>query len=172
MRGLVLAMVAFTVVAGCSSGEQNQPAPSPSPTSTSTSNARDSAVEAYKGMWLAFSRASETADWKSPDLARYASGNALAELTKSLQANQVRGVVTRGTFATHPSVASADPPSAPTLVLILDCGDDSGTTRVRASNGQPIAGSGGGKHRIDAEVRLVNGSWSVVDFRLRSAGSC
>jgi hypothetical protein len=163
-------MVAFTVVAGCSSGGQNQPAPSPSP--TSTTNARDSAVEAYKGMWLAFSRASETADWTSPDLARYASGNALAELTKSLQANQVRGVVTRGTFATHPSVTSADPPSAPTLVLILDCGDDSGTTRVRASNGHPIAGSGGGKHRIDAEVRLVNGSWSVVDFRLRSAGSC
>jgi hypothetical protein len=171
VRGLVLAMLATAVVAGCSSGEQNQPAPS-SPTSTASTTARDSAVEAYQGMWLAFSHASETADWQSPDLARYASGNALAQLTKSLQANQVRGVVTRGTFVTQPSVASADPPNAPTTVRILDCGDDSVTTRVHASNGQTIPGSGGGKHRIDAEVRLLNGSWSVVDFRLRSAGSC
>jgi hypothetical protein len=168
--------VCLAGASGCSASttapEAATPPPSVPPATQTRATPEQEAIAAYEGMWRAFSVASESANWRSPDLARYASGRALSQLVESLQANEVRGVETRGTFVTRPTVTSADPPGAPTVVRILDCGDDSGTIRVRASDESPIEGSAGGRHRIQAEVRLVNGAWSVVDFRLQAAGTC
>jgi hypothetical protein len=166
----------FVALAGCTApgGAPDSPGPSVAdPPSASPQQAPEqAAVEAYEGMWRAFSTASESADWQSPELARYASGYALEQLVENLQANEVRGIETRGTFEVNPTVVSAEPPEAPTVVRILDCGDDSGTTRVRSDDGTPIEGGSGGRHRIEAQVRLVDAVWIVEDFRLREAGSC
>lgn len=173
--------VLFGVVvlaAGCTRADPDA-APTPpslAPTSSTAVSAApvpsaQQAVDAYQAMWRAFGHASETADWKSPELARYASGYALSQLVESLQANEVRGIATRGTFRTQPVVQSADPAESPTAVRVHDCGDDSDTTRVSMADGTPLGG-GGGRHRIEAEIRLEEGMWKVTDFRLRAVGSC
>lgn len=174
IRGFVAGMC-LVVVAACSGGsgaDQAAPPTTAAVVDSPLAVVGQDALAAYEGMWQAFSVASETADWQSPNLARFASGLALSQLVENLQANEVRGIETRGTFVTSPRVTSAEPPGNPDVVRLLDCGDDSGTMRVRAEDGTPIEGSTGGRHRIDAEVRLVDGLWTVVDFRLRETGSC
>lgn len=167
-------VVCLVVVAACTGRPSADDAPPTSsvPAEAPQAVAGRGAIVAYEAMWRTFSVASQTADWRSPELARFASGTALSQLVENLQANEVRGIETRGTFVTRPTVTSSEPPDDPTIVRILDCGDDSGTIRVRADDGTPIEGSTGGRHRIEAEVRLVDGSWTVVDFRLRETGSC
>lgn len=139
---------------------------------TAAPSPADDAIAAYDGMWRAFGEASQSANWQSPDLGHYATGKALSQLVQSLKVSKASGVETRGTFATNPTVTSTAPAEAPTTARILDCGDDSGTTRVKADTGAPIEGPAGGRHRIEAQVRLVNGTWLVDDFRLREVGSC
>lgn len=171
---VALAALWLAGVGGCTSEPRvpDGPRPTSDASATVAPSATDDAVAAYEGMWRAFGEASRSANWKSPDLARYSSGHALDQLVESLQADEVQGVVTTGTFTTNPTVASATPAAVPTVVRIGDCGDGSGTTRVRASDGQVLAGGNSGRHRIDAEIRLDGGLWKVVDFRLRAAGSC
>jgi hypothetical protein len=179
-RALLTVVAATSFVAGCTASTDSQggavdpPGPSVADSQSASPQqaAEHAAVQAYEGMWRAFSTASESADWQSPELARYASGYALEQLVESLQANEVRGIETRGNFEVNPTAVSAEPPEAPTVVRILDCGDDSGTTRVRSDDGTPIEEGSGGRHRIEAQVRLVDAVWIVDDFRLREAGSC
>ncbi|MGD9528509.1 hypothetical protein [Pseudonocardia sp.] len=156
-------------VVGCASpGGQ---VTSPVPVEVVPAHERD-ALAAYDGMWRAFGEASRSANWQSPELPRFATGHALDQLVQGLQADKVLGVVTTGTYTTSPVVVSATPEGAPTVVRIQDCGDDSNTTRVRASNGEVLPGGESGRHRIEAEVRNEAGVWKVADFRLRAAGTC
>ena len=169
---IVVTTTVAVTVAGCSGQTAGSGVPSsPTAASSTASPAGQGALTAYKSMWTAFSAAGETSDWRSPDLARYATGNALDQLVRSLQADEVQGIVTKGPTVNRPVVMSAIPASDPTDVRIQDCGDDSGTRRIRASDGHVLAGAGG-QHRIDADVRTVDGVWKVVDFRLRAAGTC
>ena len=165
---------ALAVSAGCSTSAA--PDPLPPPTSTTAPSPLDeaerSALDAYRGMWEAFGIASRSADWDSPELARFADGYALQQLVESLQADDERGVVTNGSFTTDPVVETTTPADFPTVVRLLDCGDDTGTSRVRESDGQVLDGGERGRHRIQAEVRLDGGEWLVVDFRLQGAGTC
>ena len=166
------AIAAAVAVTGCSGRTAGSGVPSsPTAASPTTTSAGQGAVAAYRSMWTAFGAAGETSNWRSPDLARYATGNALDQLVRSLQADEVQGVVTKGSTVNRPVVISAIPASDPTDVRIQDCGDDTGTHRIRASDGHVLPGAGG-RHRIDADVRTVDGACKVVDFRLRAAGTC
>ncbi|ABW12028.1 hypothetical protein Franean1_2598 [Parafrankia sp. EAN1pec] len=189
--------VLITVVlalAACDSGGGSTPAPTPSdagvsvsahpsvsaaPTPTSPADiARSEAVAAYSGMWRATAIASHTSDWQAPELSRYASGSALQVITGSLYADHFNKVVSRGESVNQPTVTSADPPAAPTIVLIADCGDDSGWRKYHAEPGQPedgqlVAGSPGGRRQITAEVKPhQDGAWRVTRFAVGSVGSC
>lgn len=172
VRVLVVMVGVLTLVSGCV-GVPVQPSPDVGVTSEPPVDPGvEAAVGAYQAMWREFGVASRTADWQSPELARYAAGYALDQLVQSLQADEVQGVHVTGTFTTAPTVVSAMPTDAPNVVRIADCGDDSDTTRVRASDGEILPGGDRGRRRIDAEVRLDDGVWKVVDFRLRGAGTC
>lgn len=170
---VVFAALFLVGLAACSTAppDSSEDRPAPLPV-TSAPSPSDEALAAYRGMWSAFGVAARTADWKSPELARFVAGYARQQLVDSLQADEVQGVVTMGEFSVNPTVASATPSGAPTVVWVADCGDDSGTSRVRKSDGEVLPGGQRGRHRIDAEVRLDGDGWKVVDFRLRAAGSC
>ncbi len=171
---VVFAALLLVGLAACSTAPRDSSAdrpPAPSPVTSAPSPA-DDALAVYRGMWSAFGVAARTADWKSPELATFVAGYARQQLVDSLQADEVQGVVTMGDFTVNPTVASATPAGAPTVVRVADCGDDSGTTRVRKSDGEVLPGGQRGRHRIDAEVRRDGDGWKVVDFRLRAAGSC
>lgn len=154
-----------------------QTASTPSPTSPADL-ARGEAVDAYLGMWRATAAASHTSDWQAPELPRYASGSALRVITGTLYADHFNKVVSRGQSVNHPAATSADPPAAPTTVLLTDCGDDSNWLKYHSAPGQPddgqlVAGSAGGRRRITAEVKLhQDGAWRVTRFAAGSVGSC
>lgn len=176
-RWSMFAVVAVLLAcAACTSNPPPTQAESPTAVATTSPSpqqaAEQAALAAYRGMWDAFGKASETADWQSTTLRQYASGYALEQLVKSLQADEVQGIVATGAYKVNPSVVSATPAEAPTAVRLTDCGDDSGATRIRASDRQALPGEPGGLHRIEADVRQQDGAWKVVDFRLRGPGSC
>ncbi len=169
--------VATSSAASSPARANGTPSPSPSPTSAAEV-ASSEAVAAYLGMWRATAVASHSSDWQSPELSRYASGSALQVITGTLYADRFNKVVSRGQSVNHPTVTSADPPAAPTTVLLADCGDDSGWQKYHADPGQPddgqlVAGSSGGRRQITAEVRLhQDGAWRVTRFAVGSVGSC
>jgi hypothetical protein len=165
--------------AGTSSAVSSPARASVTPSPTSAAEVASSeAVAAYLGMWRATAIASQTSDWQSPELSRYASGSALQVITGTLYADRFNKVVSKGQSVNHPTVTSADPPAAPTTVLLADCGDDSGWQKYHADPGQPddgqlVAGSPGGRRQISAEVRLhQDGAWRVTRFAVGSVGSC
>lgn len=132
------------------------------------------AVAAYVGMWQAMARAGESSDWRSPELADYATGAALTVIIQSLYADHANGVVTRGAPTHSPVVRSAEPPNAPTTVLIDDCGDSTNSLKYFAGTDTPAGdGSGGGRRAITAEVVLEpDGVWRVTRFAVQGVGSC
>lgn len=179
--------VLFATVGACTSDEPPTPAAATSspqtveepattssrkPSTADTAKAR--AKEAYVGMWQAMARAGRTSDWKAPELSRYATGNALTTITRSLYADHYNKVVTRGAPKNSPHVTSADPPNDPTTVMISDCGDSTGTSKVMEDSGKRAPGDvDGGRRSITAEVvKQQDGTWRVKQFAVEGVGTC
>ncbi|MCR6488273.1 hypothetical protein M8542_36130 [Amycolatopsis sp. OK19-0408] len=176
-----VAVLGFAVSA-CSSGGADVPASSAStpaavvPTATTASpasTAKQKAVDAYLGMWRDVAAVAITSDWRSPRLAEHATGDALSVLSRQLYADHYNGVVSKGAPVNSPVAQSVDSPYEPKTVVIRDCSDASTWLKYRADNGKPADDKPGGKHLIDAEVKLaVDGSWRVTRFAVERTGSC
>lgn len=132
------------------------------------------AVATYAEMWQAMARAGETSDWQSPELAHYATGEALTTIIRSLYADHLNMVVTRGAPANSPVARSAEPLEAPTTVLIEDCGDSTYWLKYYQGTDRPAGtGSGGGRRFIKAEVlRQPDGTWLVNRFAVQELRTC
>lgn len=154
------------------SPDPSAPVVSPSPSREDT--ARQAAIAVYSGMWQAMARAGANSDWRSSEPARYATGDALTAITKSLYADHANGVVTRGAPVLSPLVRSVEPPLDPTSVLIDDCGDSTQWLKYFEGTDNPAGDSnGGGRRSITAEVlRQPDGSWRVARFAVEGPGSC
>jgi hypothetical protein len=170
------------IAAGCSSATSSTPGgatvPAPVPTTITPSplspadSARQQATAAYTGMWQQMAKADETADWQAPTLAKYATGDALTEINRSLYTDHVNGLVSTGAPTTHPQVTKVDPPTEPTTVMISDCGNDAQWVKHKA-DGSSYSDPPGGRRSITAEVRKqVDGSWRVTRFAVEGVGSC
>ena len=117
-------------------------------------------------------KAGETSDWQSPTLARYATGDALGVITRSLYTDHLNGVITKGAPKNSPTVASVDPQDDPTTIMISDCGDSTNSLKYK-QNGQLLNDKPGGKRSITAEVKKqADGSWRVTRFAVEGLGSC
>jgi hypothetical protein len=150
----------------------SSPTTSASPPSISPADsARQQATNAYTGMWRQMAKAGETADWQSPEFAKYATGDALGVINRSLYTDHLNGVVTKGEPKTNPQVSKVDPPDNPTTVMISDCGDDSGWLKYK--NGQLLNDTPGGRRSITAEVKKQQDStWKVTRFAVEAVGTC
>lgn len=182
--GLVLAGLMTLTVVACSSpdssstpggttgGSDSSPTSitSPSPTSPADS-ARQQAIATYSAMWQAMAKASETSDWQSPELAKYATGDALGVINRSLYTDHLNGVVTKGTPKINPQASNVDPKDNPTTVMISDCGDDSDWVKYKGD--KPLNDEPGGRRSITAEVKKQSdGSWKVTRFAVEAVGTC
>jgi hypothetical protein len=123
-------------------------------------------------MWVDFTTAGRTSDWKSPRLSAHASGDALSTMSRGLYADHMNGYITKGAPVDHPTVTSAVPASAPTTVLISDCGDSSHWLKYVSKTGKPAPGGAGGRQAITAEVKKQAGGWKVDLFAVRAVGTC
>ena len=144
------------------------------PASSPPAVATKAAVAAYVGMWRAMARAGETSDWQSLELGYYATGEALATITRSLYTDHLDKVVTRGAPTNSPVVRDAEPVNAPTKVLIEDCGDSTSWLKYYQGTDRPAgSGSGGGRRFVTAEVlRQSDGSWLVSRFAVQGLSTC
>jgi hypothetical protein len=123
-------------------------------------------------MWHAMAGAALTSDWQSPQLAQYATGDALGVISRSLYTDHLNRVVTKGEPKTNPQVSSVDPPNDPTTIMISDCGDDSSWMKYKTS-GELVNDIRGGRRSITAEVKKQqDNSWKVTRFAVEGVGSC
>lgn len=178
LAGLCAAL-ALSVGTGCSGSSRDSAAPTrartsaaavPSPPSTTATGA-EAALEAYRAMWQDMVVAARTSDYQSPLLARHATGSALRQLADSLYADRQQGVVTRGQPVLRPRIGESDPNVQPPRAVIEDCADSRNWLQYKESGERADDEPGGNRH-ISADVRLLNGSWMVFDFRVREIGSC
>lgn len=154
--------------------EGSMPPPPVSETPSPADAAKKQAKAAYLGMWDAMGQAGETSDWRSPELGRFATGNALTTITRSLYTDSFNRVVTQGRPKNSPQVVSVKSPAAPETVMLSDCGDSTGTSKIREGTGKPVASDEpGGRRSIVAEVKKQpDGAWRVQRFAVQGVGSC
>jgi hypothetical protein len=177
--------VAALALSACGVGASG-PAPAPSAARTPASVtavppspaspadlARGQAIAAYVDMWRDFADAATTSDWRSPRLARNATGDALSTLSRGLYADHYNGLVSRGRPVNNPHVSTLEPVDAPATIVLSDCGDSTNWVKYHTSNGQPANDGPGGRRRINAVVKkAVDGSWKVTDFGVQAVGTC
>ncbi|MEU0465369.1 hypothetical protein ABZ215_15315 [Amycolatopsis sp. NPDC006131] len=181
--GLVVVGLAALTLAACSSNSSSTPggttgAATPPPTTSAPPSsaspadaARQQATAAYTGMWRQMAKAGETADWQSPELAKYATGDALGVINRSLYTDHLNGVVSKGAPTNNPQVSSAEPAANPTTVMISDCSDSSNWLKYK--DGQLLNDTPGGRRSITAEVKKQqDGTWRVTRFAVEGVGSC
>lgn len=145
--------------------------PPASPAAETQETATQRAIDTYVGMHNAFLKAGQTGNPDSPDLAKYASGSALTQLTNGLKSYQAKGLLVRGQAVFNPKVTSLAPPAAPTKASVQDCMDTSGTSLYKA-NGDPYQDTPGGRRLVLADVERIDGVWKVTSFGVRDVGSC
>ncbi|MFC5108993.1 hypothetical protein [Kibdelosporangium philippinense] len=183
----VVTMVMIMVTA-CTGTTSPEPAPAPgivdptapvSATGTSPSGpaspvdrARRQAIAAYLGMWQDMAAAATTSDHQAPRLRDHAVEPALGVITRSLHADNLNGVVTKGAPRNQPTVSSMEPKEDPTTVMISDCGDSSDWLKYK-KDGQLLNAEPGGRQSITAEVkRQPSGAWMVTRFAVMGVGTC
>jgi hypothetical protein len=172
----------MATIAGCThpTGKTGTPTAPPSleaPSQTSASQdpaaIGRSALDAYRGMWHAYQNAIQVPDPASPELARYATGDALTTMTKGLQSLKDQGLKGTGEIVVSPKITAFSPATAPTDIEITDCLDSTQSHIVRASPGSPYNDTPGGHRRVQASVqRQVDGSWKVSGFGVQAVGTC
>lgn len=122
-------------------------------------------------MWRQMAKAGETADWQSPELAKYATGDALGVINRSLYTDHLNGVVSKGAPANNPQVSKVDPADNPTTVMISDCSDSSNWLKYK--DGQLVNDTPGGRRSITAEVKKQQDTtWRVTRFAVEGVGTC
>jgi hypothetical protein len=175
-----LVTAALMTASACGSGATRtgtsaKPSAPASPAATSHPPARGAtgmALAAYTGMWAEMQAAGVTADWKDPRLAQYASGAALRTLVAGLRAAHRKGIVIKGTIATHPRVVSAAPADHPRRVRLADCLDDTHWLNYVAATGKLQNDVPGGHHLTQAVVIGAGGQWKVTRLVVRQVGTC
>jgi hypothetical protein len=137
----------------------------------SGASAQQAALAAYRNMWHAFVRAARTSNPGDPNLAKYASGNALTLIVNSPAVNREKARVTLGDVGLDPRVVEFQPPQNPTEVQILDCVDARNWLEHNASGGLSD-NEPGAKHRTTASMNLSAQGWKVDAFTLLGGGTC
>ena len=176
---LLAAFFTLAAVTGCT-GEMATPGLSrspqaPPPTATSAGDPRVLARQAYLDMWQAFVVASQTADYQSPALARYAAGDALSLLTHSLYTNYEDGIVTRGEPSFSPSVTITAASGGIQQAGVTDCVNPS-TSANYTKSGKLISGQPHGSRKVIARLQQFsltgNPDWKVTYLNVGLAGTC
>jgi hypothetical protein len=149
------------------------PSSTVSPAHNAADQAQRDALAAYLGMWDAFVTAAATSDWQSPKLSQYATGLALSTLSRGLNADRDKGLVSKGSPTHNAQLSSVEPAANPVKVTISDCSDSTNALKYRADDGQPANDGAGGRRLIKATVeKQADGSWKVTDFGVQGVGTC
>ena len=182
VRGTILRGTAVTagsilifVITGCTGHSSGTSAP-PSLSAPSLSGralAEQRALDAYRGMWTAYAKAGLTANPDEPDLARYATGDALNTLVKGLTNYRKAGQILKGDVVNSPSAANSAVSVDPSRVDVVDCIDDTRFLVYVAATGALVDDVPGGRRSTTAVVADTGGgTWKVSSFAVKAVGTC
>jgi hypothetical protein len=178
-RTVVVGILLTATLAAAGCGEDARPRATPPSPATATSAAVSATtsptpagtpqqvVDVYEGMQRAFLKAGAAADPDHPELARYAAGAALQQLTALVRSMRDQGLRARGEAVFHARVESM----APTRARVRDCMDTSRTERYKA-NGNPFQDSPGGLRLVVADLEHFDSAWKVTGLAVQAVGSC
>ncbi|MDM4783413.1 MULTISPECIES: hypothetical protein [unclassified Micromonospora] len=138
---------------------------------TSAAGREQAALDAYRGMWQAYAKAGLTANPQEPDLARYATGPALALLTSGLTKLRADGEVIKGRYQSSPHVA-ATPASAGDTITVRDCLNTTDFLTYKASSGALSDDTPGGNRAVLATVTRDDDGWKVSTVAAQAVGTC
>ena len=125
--------------------------------STTTDPAAASVLATYRAGWKAFEQALATANPEDPALAATMVEPQLQSVKANLLADQVHGMVGRGTTTLHPKVVSLSATSA----TVVDCAYSTAEL-VYAKTGKPVPPVTPPENDgVRSTLVLVNGTWKV-----------
>lgn len=172
------------VVAGCTSDSGPIATPSSSspslvsPSSSSTSTdpavaaASQAALASYRGYWEAQARSqANPARPQDPNLAKYATGSALAGAQSTLLTFRQSGIAMKGAPSLDPRVTSVD--NAVRNVSISDCVDSSNWKPIYVASGKSALAPGQPlRVVVDSVVTAAKGSWAVSSSVVHRDQTC
>ena len=173
MTFAVIVMATMVVATACTSSTGGTGKGTTAPSLSGRAFAEQQSLQAYRGMWAAYAKAGLTANPNEPDLALYASADALKVLTSGLAAVHDAGQVIRGDLVTNPSVKDPGASPDPTRIDLVDCLDSSRFLIYVAATGALADDKPGGRRAVTAIVDDVGGNhWKVTSFAARAVGTC
>lgn len=171
--------VAAVILTGCG-GNPSDGKPAAAPTATAPAASADpqaaekqAVLDAYAGMGAAEVR-TYTSGTLDPELERYATDQALADIKTTLFWYQQRGTRMRGQLAHTAAVESLDTTGDPHRATVSDCVDSTGYDKVDKT-GQPAgaAPSGPRRHVVTSSLqRTGTGPWLVWTSTIERDRTC
>jgi hypothetical protein len=178
LRIVAVALVSALLLGACqekkdSTGRASQGPTLSAPTTSAPPSDEQQALTAYRGMWTAYVKAGLTANPDDPDLAVYATADALTLLRSGLSELRDEGNVVRGDLVTNPQVKSSNSTENPNTINITDCLDDSNSLVYVAKTGALLNDVPGGRRSTTAVVvKSADSSWKVSSFAAHAVGTC
>jgi hypothetical protein len=135
--------------------------------------ARTKAMAAYSGYITAETQASQTADYGSPELSKFAASPLLGQWVAQLFHLHVIGYVQRGSVISHPILTSLTLSARSGTATIRDCLDQSKITIVNARTGAKVALPKSKPYVAVATLYLyANGAWMVSTVDTTGSQPC
>jgi hypothetical protein len=171
--------VAAGLLAGCGSGgtkstsssSPSGPATSASPSSDPDQAAKDDVLAAYTNMREIQIKMAEDSDLHTEDLAKYAKGDAAAELKKSVLRNRSLGIKFTGRPEMDPEVASVD--TANKTATLSDCFDATNWKPVYTKSGKAVELSKQRlKYPVTSQATLEGDTWLITKITADRTKGC
>ncbi|MFD7919571.1 hypothetical protein ACFV3R_10140 [Streptomyces sp. NPDC059740] len=180
LTGSVLACtVAATVLAGCGSGDSKSTSSAPSATAAASKSpssdpdqaAKDEVLAAYNNMRDIQVKMAEDGDLHTQDLAKYAKGDAAADLKKSVLRNRSMGIKFTGQPQTDPEVTSVD--TKKKTATLSDCFDATKWKPVYTSSGKPVElAKQRLKYPVTSQATLEGDTWLITKITADRTKGC
>lgn len=130
-------------------------------------------MAAYNGYISAETVASQSANYSSPDLAKYMGDPLLGTWVSQLFHLSAMGDIQHGTVISHPSLVSLKLSETSGTAIVRDCLDQSGITIVNAKSGKAVPIPASKPFIATATVYLYpGGRWLVTKVDTKEDGSC
>ncbi|MFI9643567.1 hypothetical protein ACIG87_26530 [Micromonospora sp. NPDC051925] len=171
--------IAVGLLTGCTGGGSPETEAGPTtpamsaPPQDARGSAEELALNAYRGMWSAYAKAGLTANPDEPDLAKHASGTALATLREGLSNARRDGHVIKGELGATPQVTEVNLSNQPATVSIADCLNTE-KFLTYTSSGDLVDDESGGRRLTKATAtNLGTGEgWKVTGLGIQAVGTC
>ncbi|THA45041.1 hypothetical protein [Streptomyces sp. A1136] len=107
-----------------------------------------------------------------PELARYATDKALAEVQATVFWHRQDGTTMRGTVRHTPVVSTLDTAWDPLRATVTDCADTADYNEIK-TDGSQVPYSGSRRHVVTSTAqRPRNGPWLIYTSTIEREGSC